>query len=89
MLAAVIIEIIIVTCCFIGTVVVIKEPKYKLKPMNYTPKHNSESLMNLITTLQAQDFYLMYLHYISEGSVSHINGVWPSFLKFQLVCSNN
>ena len=22
------------------------------------------------------------MHYISEGSVSHINGVWPSFLYF-------
>ena len=26
-------------------------------------------------------------NYISEGSVSHINGVWPSFLTIELVCS--
>ena len=32
---------------------------------------------------------LLMQDYISEGSVSHINGVWPSFLKLQLVCSNN
>ena len=30
-----------------------------------------------------------YSNYISEGSVSHINGVWSSFLELQLVCRQN
>ena len=25
--------------------------------------------------------------YISEGSIPHIHGVWPSFLTIELVCS--
>ena len=32
--------------------------------------------------------YYINIYYISEGSVSQINGVWPSFLTIHLVCSN-
>ena len=55
----------------------------------YPPNHTAQALSTITTFALYQNLekcnslfllHLLLLNYISEGSVSHINGVWPSFL---------